>query len=297
MKKRNEINIENNSDVITLPKIKNPWKITTVILLIISLFLLISNGSFTLGASGEMASEKLVNYLNEKVGGGVEYLSHKDLGNLYEITVKYEGELIPLYITKDGKYFVQGAIPLDNSQPTPTPNPSKDVDADDDAVLGDPNAPITIIEFSDYECPYCKKFYLEAYPQLKKEYIETGKVKLIFRDFPLGFHQNAQKAAEAAECAGEQNKYYEMHDKLFENQKALSVSNLKDYAKQIGLDTTLFNSCLDSGQMEDEVKNDFNDGQSYGVSGTPAFYINGKQLVGAQPFEAFKNIIEQELSN
>ena len=168
--------------------------------------------------------------------------------------------------------------------------------ADNDAVEGDASAPVTIIEFSDYECPYCERFYSDALVQLRKEYVDTGKVKIIFRDFPLSFHANAQKAAEAAECAGEQNKYYGMHDKLFENQANISVADIKNYAVQIGLDSSAFNACLDSGAMASEVAADFADGQALGVSGTPTFFINGQKLVGAQPFSAFKQIIDAELA-
>jgi protein-disulfide isomerase len=170
------------------------------------------------------------------------------------------------------------------------------VSIDDDSILGDEDAPVTIIEFSDYECPFCARFYLNTFPQLKREYIDTGKVKLVYRDFPLSFHQNAQKAAEAAECAGEQDKYYEMHDKIFENQQAITTTNLKEYAKEIGLNTNEFNECLDSGEKANEVQKDFQDGQSIGVRGTPTFFINGKLLRGAQPFEEFQKIIEEELA-
>ncbi|MFA5764151.1 MAG: thioredoxin domain-containing protein [archaeon] len=168
--------------------------------------------------------------------------------------------------------------------------------ADDDAFEGSANAPVTIIEFSDFECPYCESFYSGALVQLRKEYIETGKVKIIFRDFPLSFHADAQKAAEAAECAGEQNKYYEMHDKLFENQSNISVADIKNYAIELKLDSSMFNACLDSGAMASEVAADFKDGQALGVSGTPTFFINGQKLVGAQPFSAFKQIIDAELA-
>ena len=169
------------------------------------------------------------------------------------------------------------------------------ISVDDDPVKGDANAPITIVEFSDFECPFCARFYSQTYKQLETEYIDTGKVKLVFRDFPLGFHQNAQKASEAAECADDQGKFWEMHDAIFENQQSLSISSLKQWAGQIGLDTGEFNSCLDSGKHSEEVQSDFREGATYGVSGTPSFFINGIQLVGAQPFSAFKQIIDSEL--
>ena len=167
---------------------------------------------------------------------------------------------------------------------------------DDDAVEGDPDAPVTIIEWSDYECPFCARFYSDTLQQLRTEYIETGKAKLVFRDFPLSFHQNAQKAAEAAECAGEQDKYYEMHDLLFEQGVSGGVTAFKSYAQRIGLDTAEFNSCLDSGEMAGEVRKDFSDGQQAGITGTPGFIVNGKLISGAQPFQAFAAAIDAELN-
>lgn len=177
------------------------------------------------------------------------------------------------------------------------PAPRIQASADDDAVKGQSGAKVTIIEFSDYECPFCGRFYTQTLPQIEEKYVKTGKVKMVFRDLPLSFHKQAQKAAEAAECAGEQGKYWEMHDKLFDNQRALEVANLKQYAKDLSLDTGKFDKCLDEGQMANEVKKDLADGGKYGVTGTPAFFINGIKVVGAQPFEVFEQIIEDELSN
>lgn len=190
---------------------------------------------------------------------------------------------------------------------SPTANTSKDVNKldpinmnyliEDDDIKGNPDAPITIVEFSDYECPFCQRFYLTTYQQLKEKYIDTGKVNLVYRDFPLNFHQNAQKAAEAAECAGEQGKYYEMHDLLFEKGVSEGIDSFKEYASEIGLNREEFDQCLDSGEMRDEVLKDLADGQSLGISGTPSFIINGKTLVGAQPIEAFEKEIESILNN
>ena len=180
----------------------------------------------------------------------------------------------------------------------PTNNPSLNLDIliDDDDFEGNKDAPVTIVEFSDYECPFCEKFYRETLEQIRLKYIETGKVKLVYRDFPLGFHPQAQKAAEAAECAGEQDQYYQMHDLLFERGVVGGSSTFKEYAQDIGLDTAKFAACLDSGQMAQEVKKDASAGQQLGVSGTPSFFVNGKQLVGAQPFSVFQQAIEAELN-
>jgi protein-disulfide isomerase len=168
--------------------------------------------------------------------------------------------------------------------------------ADDDEFKGSEDAPITIVEFSDYECPYCNRFFTDTLPQIQENYIDTGKVKFVYRDFPLSFHPNAQKAAEAAECAGEQGRYWEMHDKLFGEGVSGGVAAFKQYAAEIGLDTDEFNQCLDSGEMASEIQKDFADGQSLGVTGTPGFLINNIRVIGAQPYEVFEQVIEQELN-
>ncbi|MCK9292625.1 MAG: DsbA family protein [archaeon] len=167
---------------------------------------------------------------------------------------------------------------------------------DDDAIKGDPDAPITIIEFSDYECSFCQRFYYETLPQIQSEYIDKGLVKLVYRDFPISNHKYAQVSAEAAECAGEQGKYYEMHNLLFEKGVSGGTTSYKRFAKDIGLNTEQFNSCLDNRDQKAEVLNDFKVGQTEGVTGTPAFVINGELIIGAQPFEVFKEVIDRQLA-
>ncbi len=171
--------------------------------------------------------------------------------------------------------------------------PKVQVSADDDSRIGPQNAAVTIIEFSDYQCIYCER----AEATIKQIISNYGNdVKFVYRDFPLSFHQFAQKAAEASECADEQGKFWQYHDKLFDNQQALNTSDLKQYAKEIGMDSVKFNECLDNSRMASEVQKDIEDGQSYGVSGTPTFFINGIELVGAQPYSAFEQLINQELN-
>jgi protein-disulfide isomerase len=168
--------------------------------------------------------------------------------------------------------------------------------ADDDAFKGSEDAPVTIVEFSDFECPFCARFYKQTLGKIEEEYIKTGKVKLVYRDYPLPFHTHAQKAAEAAECAGEQGKFWEMHNKLFEEGVKGGVESFKQFAADIGLDTEKFNDCLDSGKMAEEVQKDMKDGSAAGIRGTPGFIINGQLVSGAQPFENFKRVIESELA-
>ncbi len=286
------------------------WKILALILGVLFIISL-----FTHGFSGKTSEVKAINkqqvandaieYINKYLMGGGGTATLKDVteqDNLYVVKLDIGGREYDSYVTKDGKYlFPQGIDITQEVEVTETPEqPSTqepiEVSVDDDAFKGDANAPVTIVEFSDFQCPFCARFYTDTLPLIEKEYIETGKVKLVFRDFPLGFHQNAQKASEAAECAKEQGKFWEMHDTIFDNQNAISVDDLKQYAADLGLDTEKFNDCLDTGKYEQEVKKDMEEGQSYGVTGTPAFFINGRLVSGAQPFANFKAIIDEELS-
>jgi protein-disulfide isomerase len=198
---------------------------------------------------------------------------------------------------KDTAKDAQPAQPAKQAPPSAAA-PAVDMESliDDDTIKGDPDAPVTIVEFSDFECPFCARFYEQTLGQIEEEYVKTGKVKMVFRDFPLGFHANAQKAAEAAECAGEQGKFWEMHDALFDKGVSGGVSSFKQFAADLELDTAEFDECLDSDSMADEVKKDFADGQAAGISGTPGSIVNGQLITGAQPFSVFKQVIEAALA-
>jgi len=199
-------------------------------------------------------------------------------------------------------YSVYGKIDNITTQAVKAPdannqeNPILEVNTDGDPVEGSKNAPVTIVEFSDFQCPYCGRFAIETLSQIKTNYIDTGKVKVVYKDFPLSFHENAQKAAEAAQCAFDQDKFWEFHDKIFQNQQDLSIISLKRFASELELNTEKFNGCLDSGKMAARVQKDVQEGASVGISGTPAFLVNGIGVTGAQPFEVFKQIIDSELS-
>lgn len=174
------------------------------------------------------------------------------------------------------------------------------------ARIGSDNAPIVMVEFSDFQCPYCRTFWQEALPDIKKNYIDTGKVQLIYRNYPLDFHPGARPAALAAECAHEQGRWQTMHDVLFSQQAAqgqgtipFSVSDLKSWARQIpGLNTARFDQCMDSGKYNAKIEQDLQAGLQAGVSGTPAFFIGkrggkGRLVVGAQPYSSFQKILEE----
>jgi protein-disulfide isomerase len=169
-------------------------------------------------------------------------------------------------------------------------------------VLGSPDAPVTIEEFSDFQCPYCRQHALEILPQIKEAYIETGLVRYVVKDFPLPSHPNATAAAEAARCAGGQGAYWAMHGLLFDLQKQWSslgseqvIDTFMGYAQDLALDRVAFRQCLDSGEFGALVRLDVWEGGQAGVRGTPSFRINGQLVHDAYPFETFQELIEAEL--
>ena len=184
-----------------------------------------------------------------------------------------------------------GNVKLTLPEPPRPPAERKEVAATGPA-RGPESAPVTIVEFSDFQCPYCSRA-IGTVEEVMKAY--PDKVRLVFRQFPLDFHKQAPKAAEAALCAQEQGKFWEYHDTLFANQNALEVDKLKEHAKKVGLDQARFDKCLDSGAQAATVTADREAGMKVGVNGTPAFFINGILLSGALPFDEFKSVIDAEL--
>ena len=159
---------------------------------------------------------------------------------------------------------------------------------------GSDTAAVTIVEFSDYQCHFCGK----VEPTVHRLISEYGdKVRFVYRDYPLPNHSDAPKAAEATHCAGKEGKYWELHDLLFANQGALGLAEVKGYAASIGLNSEEFLTCLDSGEMKPVVVASLQEGEKLGVNGTPAFFVNGRMLSGAQPYERFKEIIDHELQS
>ena len=159
---------------------------------------------------------------------------------------------------------------------------------------GNPKAPVTIIEFSDYQCPFCKRAETTVQEVLKA--YGPDKVRLVYRNFPLPFHSDARPAAEAAGCAAEQGKFWEYHQKLMDA-KELNAESLKKLAGEVGLDKKKFDECVAAEKFKDAVEKDIEAGQEAGVNGTPAFFINGRMLDGAQPFDKFKEVIDEELAS
>ena len=172
------------------------------------------------------------------------------------------------------------------------------------ATLGRPDAPVTMVAYMDYECPFCKRFETQSFPEIKKQYIHTGKVRYLVRDLPLDFHKNALKAAESTHCAGEQGKIWEMRAKLIEAFPRIESEHLVTYAGQLGLDVEKLRRCLDSNKYAEPLKRDLAAIQQMGISGTPTFVIGrtgkddsveGTKVVGAQPFASFDQHIKNLL--
>lgn len=188
------------------------------------------------------------------------------------------------------------------SSPLPTRPTKLTVSAGHLPLLGNQNAKVTIIEFSDFQCPFCRMFYEQTLPQIKKEYIDTEKVKLAYRHYPLSFHPMSMPSALASECANEQIRFWDYHDKLFEEQKKLgqgtvqyTTDDIKEWAQDIGLNTDQFNSCLDTEKYKVQIQKDIDEANSAGVNSTPTFSVNGEIVDGARPFADFKAAIDRAL--
>jgi protein-disulfide isomerase len=189
------------------------------------------------------------------------------------------------------------------------PLPAGLISVADAPAKGNPNATITLIEFSDYQCPFCARHARDTFAQIDKTYVSTGKVRYVFRNFPIeGIHPLAFRAHEAAGCAAEQGKFWEMHARLFGNQQALAPEALSKHAETIGLEMSQFRTCIDSRRLSARIRQDITEGRSLGVNGTPMFFVgmtepkDGKvkplrMLRGAQDFEAFRNAIESLLAD
>jgi protein-disulfide isomerase len=190
-------------------------------------------------------------------------------------------------------YLLWGRVSSTNAMNT-TGVQRVSVSTDGQPALGPGNAPVTIVEFSDYQCPYCQKWDQEVYNQLLASY--PDKIRFVYRDLPLPMHSEAIPAAEAADCAGAQGVYWKYHAALFSGQYTLSRGDYERIASDLGLDTTAFTACLDDHRYLAAVNANASYAASLGLTGTPSFFINGRELIGALPIEQFKAIIDEELA-
>lgn len=209
---------------------------------------------------------------------------------------------IAVELAEEGR-LAEAFTPQEQQQPQQPQQPSGPVEVpiDNSHSIGEPDAPVVIVEYTDFQCPFCSRHFQQTFPAIVEQYVNTGLVRYVFKDFPLNsIHPQAAKAAEAARCAGDQEQYVEMHDLLFANQQEWSgkdpINIFVGYAEQLGLDSDSFSECLTSGQYEAAVNGDLQEGIGFGVTGTPAFFLNGYPLSGAQPLSVFQQAIESLLA-
>jgi protein-disulfide isomerase len=171
-------------------------------------------------------------------------------------------------------------------------------------AMGQSDAQLVMVEYTDYQCPFCNRFYTATFPELKKRYIDTGKLRFITRDFPLDFHPQAMKAAHSTRCAGEQEKFWQMKESLMTNFSRLTPELITSLARDTGLDVEKFQACMESGKYQTDIKDGIAAATAVGISGTPSFvigrvngeYLEGYRIVGAQPFPAFESVIREILA-
>jgi protein-disulfide isomerase len=175
------------------------------------------------------------------------------------------------------------------------PTRAKITDLSGVSMLGSKTAPLTIVEYTDYQCPFCQRFHVTAFSELKKQYIDTGKVRFFSKDMPLDFHPNAMRAAQAARCAAEQKKFWELRDVMGANPDKLDIEHIMNFATDLKMDTAALRACVDSGKYKEPVQRDVLEGMRVGANGTPTFVVgksvgegvDGELVVGAMPFEMF----------
>ncbi|MDD5057534.1 MAG: DsbA family protein [Sideroxydans sp.] len=192
---------------------------------------------------------------------------------------------------------------LARQQATPAKPENLTLKADATFVLGSSDAPLTLVAYTDYQCPFCGRFEATTFPEIKKKFIDTGKLRFILRDLPLEFHPFALKAAQSVHCAGDQGKYWEMKELVFKNQNKIDVDALAGYAKQLSLDSDTFKHCMDDGKHLQEINDEAKYAHSLGITGTPTFVlgkvvgdsVQGKMIVGAQPLAVFEAGIKEML--
>jgi protein-disulfide isomerase len=258
--------------------------------------------------AGKKANLSAEGYLEAEIAKRTKPVTDADVVTFYQANIgQMQGRplqamspAINRYLTDQQRATARDAVLAELRKAGPAVSVSLDapratvaVDATDPSV-GAASAPVTLIEFSDFQCPFCQR----VAPTLKQIQAKYGdKVRIVWKDFPLTqIHAQAFKASEAAHCAGDQKKYWQLHDVLFANQQALQLTDLKRYAADLGLDAAAFDACLDSSKYGERVRNGVAQGSQLGINSTPTVFVNGRRLSGAQPYETFVAVIDEELS-
>jgi protein-disulfide isomerase len=277
-----------------------PTSNSNILLLVVTAFAFLITGAFLMSLltqddNDSLNREQVSEIVAEAVGTQVALSDSGLQANQSSISPDDLETLVDQAVSTQVAALVPTSTPI---PPTPTRVPNTDA-TDDDAFRGPDDAPVVIVEFSDYQCPYCGRFYRETLPQILEKY--PGEVKFVYRDFVI-FGEDSARAAMATECAEEQDEFWQMHNAIFDSREAadappLSQETLVSYAEDLELDTDAFAECLVSERYSDEVANDYQAAVGYGFGGTPGFLINGLYVSGAQPFSAFDQIIQQELAS
>ena len=280
---------------------KKFWQFLSLVLLL----LLILSFYYSSRSKHEYSTQDIGSYVEKFVGSNLlgpessslKVVSVMDEGYVYNVVLEIGGKNTSTYVTKDGAYLFTSGIDIAKTEASAKFGKVVDIDAGDNPILGNKDAKVTFIEVSDFECPFCVRFALATMPDIKKNYVDTGKIKVSFLNFPLeNIHVNSLNAAKASECAYKQGKFWEMHDMMFQKSPKLSLVDLRDYAEKIGLGMAKFDECMASSAVNDDIAKDIASALDAGVKGTPAFFINGRFVSGAQKYEVFQQIIEEELA-
>ena len=217
------------------------------------------------------------------------------------ISILIAGLMISGSIMYKGDSTATQTAQIGNTDPE-TPKVVETSIQENDRILGDPDAKIEIVEYSDFQCPYCRLFWQNAYQDIKRDYIDTGKAYLVYRHLPLDIHPVANITAQASECAGEQNKFWQFHDIVFAKQAELGENTIdygrteiEQWASEIEINMDSFNKCLDEERYAKKIEQDIASANEYGLRGTPSLAINGQLIIGAQPYSVFKSVIEEKL--
>lgn len=261
-----------------------------------------------IGAEAKKANMGLEEYINKKVTRGEIKISDREYKKFVAEKHIPESQINPQIKERINSYLqsqkkqdlIQSHIAqLTKNSPVEVyfqkPKMQMNVEVGNAPLFGKTNAPVTIVEFSDFQCPFCSRA-AETVTELKKKY--SGKVKLAFKHFPLPMHRDARPAAEASMCVNEQGaeKFWKFHDLVFKNQDKLGASNLEKYAKDAGADPKKFNECISSKKYSSNIQKDVEYGEKIGVKSTPTFFINGQLVSGAVPLETFSEVIDEELA-
>ncbi|MBI4895621.1 MAG: DsbA family protein [Candidatus Aenigmarchaeota archaeon] len=295
----------------------NFWMISTIVCVVAIAILSIVAVNFNNSGIGEKAAgDKMLSFIEKQKLGNATIISSVKEGSLYKVVLNYQGQKIPIYLTLDGNYFITQIISTNGSSEQSSSQTDNiqiaNISIGNSPYIGNENAKVIVIEFADFSCPFCAAasgynsqmtdYMKQNNPQwepivnnLMKDYVETGKV--LFVSKYLYGHSGGHPAQIVAWCLNEQNLYWDFYPKAFENQADVEdLSKMKTLAQELGTNTTELDSCIVSGRYDEQFDQEQNEGLSTGVSGTPAFFINGKIIDGAVPYSQIKSAIDVELN-